>query len=299
MRTVLRIAAAAALVAVAAALGVGQEYRGEVSVEAVVAPVTVRTDSGRVVSDVPRSRFHLFVDGHEVPIRDLHREADLPLSLGFVVDTSGSMAGRKIEACRGVMMAFLDERRPEDELSLWTFGDDRVMERFPFGMGWYLLPRVLETLRPWSTTALYDMTLRIPDVMERATHPRRAAILLTDGVDNASELSPADATAIAQQLRTPIYSVGIEPPPAPSGTAGASYEDVLELIADSSGGIYRRVPRAEEMPGLARTLLEELSSRFIVTFTTSGVGHRRWRPLEVRVDGYRATTRAGYHGTLP
>ena len=255
--------------------------------------------SGRVVSDLPRSAFHLVVDGFDVPIRDLSREADLPLSLGFVLDTSGSMAGRKIEACRGVMMAFLDQRRPDDELALWTFADDRVQERFPFGMGWYLLPRVLETLRPWSTTALYDMIRRIPDVMDGATHPRRAVLLLTDGVDNASEITAAEATEIARRLRTPIYSVGVEPPPAAPGAAGPSYEDVLELIADSSGGLYRRVPRAEEMPGLARTLLEELSSRFIVTFATSGVGQRRWRRIEVHVDGHRATTRDGYFGTLP
>ncbi len=290
--------ALAAMVAAAMAL-TGQEYHGEVAVEAVVAPVTVRTESGRVVSNLPRSAFHLIVDGHDVPIRDLSREADLPLSLGFVLDTSGSMAGRKIEACRGVMMAFLAQRRPDDELALWTFAENRVLERFPFGMGWYLLPRVLETLRPWSTTALYDMTRRIPDVMERATHPRRAALLLTDGVDNASAITADEATAIARKLQTPIYAVGVEPPPAPAGSEGPSYEDVLELIADSSGGLYRRVPRAEEMPGLARTLLEELSSRFIVTFSTSGVGQRRWRKIEVRVDGHRATTRDGYIGTLP
>ena len=58
-------------------------------------------------------------------------------------------------------------------------------------MGWYLLPRVLETLRPWSTTALYDMILRVPEVMERATHPRRAVILLTDGVGTLGPFSSA------------------------------------------------------------------------------------------------------------
>jgi VWFA-related protein len=275
------------------------QYRGEVEVEAVVAPVTVRNSSGRIVTDVSPSRFRLFVDGLEVPIRDLDLETDLPLSLGFVLDTSGSMAGRKIEACRSLITAFLGQRRAEDQLALWTFGNNRVLERFPFGMSWYLLPRVLETLRPWSTTALYDMVQRVPDVMAQATHPRRAAIFLTDGVDNASAVTSDEATLIAQQLRTPIYALGVEPPPPLRDQQGLSYEKILSLIADSSGGHYRRIPRAEEMPETVEILLEELSSRFIVTFATSGVGLRRWRTLEVRVEGYQATTRKGYTGTLP
>jgi Ca-activated chloride channel family protein len=166
-------------------------------------------------------------------------------------------------------------------------------------MGWYLLPRILETVRPWSTTALYDMVQRVPEMMERATHPRRAAIVLTDGVDNASELSAEEATNIAQGLHTPIYALGVEPPPPPAGQDGPSYERLLTLIADSSGGRYRRIPRTDGMPSAVHELLEELSSRYIVTFVTSGVGIRKWRTLEIRVEGYEARTRKGYTGTLP
>jgi Ca-activated chloride channel family protein len=281
-----------------AASRVEAQYGGSVDVNAVVVPVTVRDSRNRVVADVPRRAFHLRVDGYPVPIQDLHLESDLPISLGFILDTSGSMAGRKLEGSRGLITAFLSERRQDDQIALWTFGNDLVIERFPFGMGWYLLPRVLETIRPWATTALYDMVLRVPEVMEKADHHRRAAILLTDGVDNASAISADEATAIARGLETPIYVLGVEPPPATTGI-GPSYEEILTLISDASGGLYRRIPRAEEMPEVARTLLDELSSRYILTFTTSGVGQRKWRPIEVTVDGHVAVTRTGYVGTLP
>lgn len=290
--------AAAALAVLSVAMTSRAQYGGEVNVNAVVAPVTVRDEEGRIVSEVPRNRFHLYVDGMEVPIRDFARESDLPLSLGFILDSSGSMAGRKLTACQDLIDAFLDQRRQDDQLALWTFGDDRVLERFPFGMGWYLLPRVLETIRPWSTTALYDMIQRVPDVMERATHPRRAAILLTDGVDNASQLTAEDAARIAEGLDTPVFVLGVEPPPA-SESGGTSYEQVLVLIADASGGRYQRIPQTEQMPAAVKALLDELSSRFIITFATSGVGVDKYRTLEVTVDGYRATTRKGYTGTLP
>lgn len=282
--------------AVAAA---AQRYTGRVDVEAVVLPVTVRNARGRVVDDVAAGRFRLLVDGLPVNIRDLTREADLPLSLGLILDTSGSMAGQKLRGCQDLMRAFLEERRQEDQLALWTFGDGRVLERFPFGMSWYLLPRVLETLKPWSTTALYDMIERVPDVMVHAEHPRRAAILLTDGVDNASRIAPRRAAEIAESLRTPIYALGVDPPPSVSADGSASYEEVLQLIAEASGGSYRRIPRLEDMPQVTRELLRELSTRYILTFETSGLGEHRWRPVEVVVEGYDATTRSGYVGTLP
>jgi Ca-activated chloride channel family protein len=275
------------------------QYEGRVDVTAVVVPVTVRNHAGRVVTGVSVRRFSLAVDGFQVPIRDLDLESDLPISLGFILDTSGSMMGRKMSGSQQLIRAFLQHRRPDDQLALWTFGDNRVVERFPFGMGWYLLPRVLETLKPWSTTALYDMVLRVPEVLEKARHHRRAAILLTDGVDNRSEISADQATVVARRLDTPIYVLGVEPPPAPVDTDGSSYEEVLKLIADASGGHYRRIPRAEQMPEVVDALLHELSSRYILTFVTSGVGQRKWRTIEVKVEGYEATTRSGYTGTLP
>jgi len=276
-----------------------QQYRGKVDVEAVVLPVTVRTAGGKVVSKVSREDFRLKIDGLSVPIRDLSREADLPLALGFILDTSGSMTGRKLRSGQDLAKAFLSERRAEDRLALWTFGDDRVLERFPFGMSWYLLPRVLETVKPWSTTALYDMIQRVPDVMENARHPRRAAILVTDGVDNASQMSAEEAGKLAESLQTPIYVLGVEPPPPADGDEGLSYEQILKIIAQGSGGYYRRIPRLDRMPEVTRALLEELSTRYILTFETSGIGDRKWRPVEVTVKGYEVTVRKGYVGTLP
>ena len=280
-------------------VSVEAQYEGLVEVNAVVVPVTVRNKAGRVVTGVAPKRFKLYVDGFEVPIRDLDLESDLPISLGFIFDTSGSMMGRKMSGSQQLIMAFLQHRRADDQLALWTFGDDRVMERFPFGMGWYLLPRVLETLKPWSTTALYDMVLRVPEVLEKARHHRRAAILLTDGVDNASTISADQAAAVAQRIETPIYVLGVEPPPAMASPEGPSFEEILTLVADASGGHYRRIPQAEQMPQVVDELLNELSSRYILTFETSGVGAHKWRTIDVTVDGYRATTRSGYTGTLP
>ena len=262
------------------------QYEGRVDVNAVVVPVTVRNKAGRVVKGVAPKRFTLYVDGFEVPIRDLDLETDLPISLGFIFDTSGSMMGRKMSGSQQLIMAFLQHRRPDDQLALWTFGDDRVMERFPFGMGWYLLPRVLETLKPWSTTALYDMVLRVPEVLEKARHHRRAAILLTDGVDNASTIDADQAAAVAHRIETPIYVLGVEPPPALASPDGPSFEEILTLIADASGGHYRRIPQAEQMPQVVDELLEEEGGVFPIAVQAD---HGEGVFLHRREDGDGAT----------
>ncbi|RMF79098.1 MAG: VWA domain-containing protein [Nitrospirae bacterium] len=289
----------ATVVAAALAAPAAAQLRGETRVEAVVVPVTVRTTRGRLVSRVNPSRFHLYVDGMEIPIRDISREEELPLSLGFIIDTSGSMGGHKLQACRDLVMAFLDRRAREDEVALWTFGDGRVLDRFHFGSGWYLVPRILESLRPWGDTALYDVLARVPEVVAGARHPRRAVILLTDGVDTASTMGPEEAQRLVERLRTPIYVLGVEPPPKRVAPSGPTYEEILARIAEGSGGRYRRVPSTREMPEVVGELLEELSSRYIITFPTSRAGERRWRRIEVTVDGYTATTRKGYFGRLP
>jgi Ca-activated chloride channel family protein len=294
-----RIYAAAAAVACTLGGVAGAQYSGHVDVAAVVVPVTVRNSAGRVVTDVSRNDFHIRIDGINVPIRDLELESDLPISLCFILDTSGSMVGRKMNGSKELITSFLLHRKQEDELALWTFGNDQVVERFPFGMGWYLLPRVLETVEPWSTTALYDMVLRVPEALEKASHHRRAAILLTDGVDNASQIGPEEAAAVARRLETPIYVLGVEPPTSRENPDGTSYEEILTMIADASGGHYRRIPAAEDMPEVVDAMLYELSSRYILTFVTSGVGQKKWRTIEVTVDGHQATTRSGYMGTLP
>jgi len=287
-----------ALVLASAAPAAGQ-YRGELQVDAVVIPVTVRTAAGRVVSEVPEKRFHLFIDGLEYPVPGVEKESDLPISLAFVVDTSGSMGGRKVAACRQMVLSFLAERRPDDEVALWTFGGERVMERFPFGTPLVLLPRVLELIRPWSVTALYDMVQRVPEVMAGARHHRRAVILLTDGIDNASRVDHQRATALARSLNTPFYVLGVEPAGRPDAAAGPTFEQALELIAELSGGAYQRVPSVERMGTVVQELLRELSSRFIISISTSGVGVRAFRRVDVQVEGFRATTREGYVGTLP
>jgi len=271
--------------------------RAEVS--SVLVPVTVKDRRGRLVPTLEKESFRLYVDGMEFPIASFWREGGLPLSLAFVLDSSGSMGGRRLSRSREVIFEFLRQRKPDDEICLITFGAGEVKRRLKFGTDPSLLPRILEPLRGFGTTALYDMVAAAPQVMDGATRIRRVIILFTDGVDTASQLTAADAVRVLEGLNDPLYVFGIEPP-ADIEDLEETYEELLKRFAAASGGRYIRVSNVSQLPALGRDLRQELTLRYILGFTPSGVGASRWRTIEVRVEGpHEVQARRGYRGTLP
>jgi VWFA-related protein len=294
----LTVAVAAGSV-LAQATGPEGSFAERTEVSSVLVPVTVKDRRGRLVATLERERFRLFVDGIEFPIASFWREGGLPLSIAFVLDNSGSMGGRRLSRAREVILEFLRQRGPEDEVCLITFGAGEVKRRHKFGTDPGLMPRILQSLRGYGTTALYDMVAAAPQVMDGATKIRRVVILFTDGVDTASQLTAADAVRVLEGLNDPLYVFGIEPPPEAEDLE-ETYEELLKRFASASGGRYIRVSNASQLPALGRELRQELTLRYILGFTPSGVGVSRWRNIEVRVDGpVEIQARHGYRGTLP
>ena len=271
--------------------------RAEVS--SVLVPVTVKDRRGRLVSTLEQGDFTLLVDGIEFQSASFWREGGLPLSLAFVLDTSGSMGGRRLSRAREVILEFLRQRGPEDEICLITFGAGEVKRRVKFGTDPGLAPAILAALRGFGTTALYDMVGATPQVMDGATKIRRVVILFTDGVDTASQLRPDDAVRVLEGLNDPLYVFGIEPP-AEVEDLQETYEELLKRFAAASGGRYIRVSNVSQLPVLGRELRQELTLRYILGFTPSGVGVSKWREIGVKVKGdYEVQARRGYRGTLP
>ncbi len=274
-------------------------FRASAEVSSILVPVTVKDSRGRLVPTLDRGRFHLYVDDIEFPIKSFWREGGLPISYSFIVDVSGSMNGRRLVKTREAILEFLKQLRTDDEACLITFGGGEVKRRLSFGTDPTLLPRILESLHGYGTTALYDVLTAAAQAMDGAHNVRRVVLLFTDGVDTASSMTPADALKILESLSDPVYILGIEPPPADEGPPD-SYEDLLERFAAASGARYLRVDMAAKLPKFARELRQELTMRYILTFDPSGIGSVKWRKLEVRVDGgYAVAARQGYRGTLP
>jgi len=276
-----------------------QGFADEAEVAEVLVPVTVRDAKGRLVADLEREKFHLFVDGMEFPIRSFWREGGLPLSLAFLLDTSGSMGTRRLGKAAEAILEFARHFKAEDEACLITFGAAEVKRRLPFGTDPGFLRRILESLSGFGTTALYDLLTVTPRVMEGAKNSRRAILLFTDGVDTASQYAAADAVKVVESLADPLYVFGIEPP-LPADASAETYEALLTRFAVASGGRYLRVEDLAALRGMSQELRRELTQRYIIAFAPSGVGTAKQRALTVKVDGpFKVVARHGYRGTLP
>ena len=290
---------AAAAVALGAGVAAAQDFADQADVSEVLVPITVRDARGRLVANLEKPLFRLYVDGMEFPFRSFWREGGLPLSLTFLLDTSGSMGTRRLGRAGEAILEFVRSLGPEDEVCLITFGAAEVKRRLPFGADPTLVGRILEPLSRFGTTALYDVLSVTPKAMDGARNTRRAILLFTDGVDTASELTSSDALRVVESLGDPLYVFGIEPPPPPP-EAEETYESLLTRIAVASGGRYLRIDDLSRMHLAGQELRRELTQRYIIAITPSGVGAVKQRALAVTVDGpYQVVARRGYRGTLP
>src|SRR5688572_408707 len=152
------------------------------SSELVVLPVVVTHSNGSYVSDLTAERFTVYDNGRPQAV-SLFSTEDTPVSVAVVVDASGSMRGR-IGQVAAATTDFARASNPEDELFIIEF-NDHIRDAVPGGSVTASDPQALEaallTLKPEGQTALYDALLAGLDRLERARHPRKVILLISDG----------------------------------------------------------------------------------------------------------------------
>lgn len=320
-RTGRELAAAAALLA---ALGVGAASAGaapppppgppaatpafseEVSVGWVLVPVIVRSRDG-YVENLPREAFRLKVDGRPVAIRDFERRAEAPISLVVLQDVSGSMeALGKLAASRRAITRLIGQARPGDELALASFAGESARVDVPFTEDHAALQEAVASWEAYGTTALHDAIARLPEIASAARFPRRAALLVTDGVDNASGVSAAEARALVRQAELPVYVLGLSTgDPYRLGSDHTKlfrYADALNLLASLTGGRYYALTSSRELAATFAAVAEELRYQYVLSFPTAAKGASRPRQIEVELPGrdhLRVLARKGYEGRPP
>lgn len=280
-------------------------FEEQVSVSWVLVPVVVRAGD-RYVRSLGRESFHLRVGGEEVPVASFEPRSDAPLSIVWLQDLSGSMDnGGKLEASREALGYFLDRAREEDRFALGTFSGGEVLLEVPFTAETTTLREALGAWEGWGTTALYDAVAWVPEITAAGRQRKRAVILVTDGADNASEASPAQARLLVRDARLPVYVLGLLAgnPLAltDDGEKVYRYAHLLNQLARSSGGRFFRVRDVDDIRSAAAGIMDELRNQYVLGFPAAE-GPRRYRRIEVEVDGRSESDlvhRLGYRGGPP
>lgn len=262
--------------------GSQQPPRAKLRVDANLAliPVTVLDPLGRLVTGLGADNFQILEDGVPQKITSFGSE-DAPLSMGIVLDTSGSM-GDKLALSKKGVAEFFKSANPEDEAFLVEFSN-RPELVLPFTHHLANIEDRILFARPTGLTALLDgVTLAIAE-MKKAANPRKALILLSDGGDNNSRYNVAEVRNRLKESEVQIYAVGI-------GVGKTSFfpdRSLMTDLADLSGG-RRYLVALPDLPDVAEKIGIELRNMYLLGYSpTNAARDGKYRSVVVKVTAPR------------
>ncbi len=282
-----------------AALLTAQNIRVDTTL--VVIPVTVTDPSNRFVLGLDKKDFSIFEDGKEQTIKVFSGE-DAPLSVGILLDTSGSMEMRT-DRSRGAVSEFLKTLNTEDEAFLIQFSDKaEVVQEFT-GRTQDIEDR-METLKTGGLTALLDAVELGVREMKKAKNTRKALVVVSDGGDNNSRYTAMDIEDIVKEADTQIYAMGVFEPSFFAGLPGeiVSGPKLLAQIADQTGGRAYGAAEFSQLPGIAEKIAIELRNQYVLGYyPANGARDGKYRTVEVKIKqpkglpALKARWRLGYY----
>jgi VWFA-related protein len=277
------------------------DYRLRVDSTLVVIPVSVTDASNHFVLNLERDRFSVFEDGVKQRVMQFADE-DAPLSVGLLVDVSGSM-GRKLAISQSAVAEFLKTMNPQDEAFLIKFSDSAELSA-----GFTHDPKVIEdkmsSVQSAGLTALLDAVHLGLDELKSAKNPRKALLILSDGGDNNSRYSAAEIEAVVRQADVQIYSMGVFEPDLFPGLSAAEVSGpaLLAEISEQTGGRVFPARSSSALPSIARRIGIELRNEYILAYRPSNSARNgKYRKVEVKLHspdalpGLKARWRAGYY----
>ena len=183
--------------------------------------VTTVTDAdGKFVANLKPDDFTLLEDGVEQKITHFTQDRNIPVSVGILLDTSGSMAD-KMRAASGAVQRFLDNIHPEDDIFLMTFAKDIHLEQ-DFTSDRKKLAKAMASLKVGGTTLLYEALKQAIDKVHKGRHDKRAILVISDGMD--AQNRPATLEELLGTIRSSevlVYGLG---------TAQSVYADPNEHV---------------------------------------------------------------------
>jgi VWFA-related protein len=278
-------------------------FEEEVSVGYVLVPLVVRSGAG-YADRLDENDFRLLVDGKPVKVDSFERRADAPASVVFLQDVSGSMEGSSLDASRSVVRFFLENSMKGDEFAIATFASGVGQVDVPFTSDLAVLREAVGAWKGYGTTALHDAVAWVPSISSEGHNPKRFALLVTDGIDNASRITPEQARDIVRQSQLPVYVIGLgSGNPYELSDKGEKiyrYADVLSLLAATTGGRYYAISNLEDLQKALTAILSDLRHQYVLGFAT-GEGKSRQRDVKVEVKSGDRTVlfRRGYKGPPP
>ena len=295
---------AAALLLGPALTGQPQIARFASRTDLVVLSATAVDDHGRPVTNLKKEELRIFEDGRPQKIQHFSFGRESTLKVLFLVDASGSMTGKlKVTSSRMALRQLLLALSPEDEAALAAF-DHKYWGVVAFTRDRNAIENAFSQIEPFSSTALHDALDRAAADLATHSEGRKAVVVLTDGVDTASQRRPEDVMARSKALDVPIYTLSVVSPlddPESSRFAGGDPAraragiEILKRYAALSGGAAFTVSDFPALQQAASTIVGELKHQYRLGYDPPS-GPARFRRIAVATTrkGVVVKTRSGY-----
>jgi len=269
------------------------------TVELVLVPVTVLDGSNRIVAGLERENFQVYEDKHPQPIKHFWKE-DAPVSVGIVLDVSGSM-DTKIERARDAVVTLLKASNPQDEFFLITFADQPTLVQ-DFTPNVEDIQSQLVFTTPKGRTSLMDAIVLAVSNMRKARFQRKALVIVSDGGDNRSRYTDKDVKSLIKEQDLLVYSIGVFDRECRTQEERLGPE-LLEEVSSVTGASAYTLDNPNYLPVIAGQIATELRNQYILGYSPEGSRRDgKWRKIKVKLavrhglPAFYVRARTGYYG---
>ncbi len=274
-----------------------EEPTFSVGTRLVVLPVSVLNKDGKLVTDLQQKSFKVFENGVEQPIKIFRRE-DVPISLGIIIDNSGSMREKrqKVEAAS---LDLVRASNPQDEVFIVNFNDDPYLD-VPMTSDIKKMEEGVARIDSRGGTAMRDaIDSSMTYLKKEGKRQKKVLLVITDGNDNASTISLEKLVNRAEQNEVLVYCIGLLNEEERREARLA--KRALDAITRDSGGLAFYPKSPAEVDAIALQVAHEIRNQYTIAYSpTVQEMDGSFRQIKVTVNGPghpQVRTRTGYYAT--
>jgi Ca-activated chloride channel homolog len=277
--------------------------RLKASVDLVVLHVTVTNSAGQFVSDLKEGNFRVSEDKIEQKVSFFSRD-DIPVTMGLVIDNSGSMREKRQEV-NAAAMTFVRTSNPQDEAFVVNFNDEYYLDTDgDFTSDQRDLNEALSRIDTRGSTALYDAVIGSLEHLKKGHKDKRVLLLITDGDDDASRMSFEDTIKEAEKSNAAIYTIGVfsDDDRKNDKRMVRHSKKVLQELAEATGGQAYFPDNLADVTPICEQVASEIRNQYTIGYyPTNSAKDGTFRPVHVDVIPTEHTgkltvrTRTGYY----
>ena len=266
----------------------------------VVCHTTVVDKSGKLVTNLKQDAFTVAENDVKQDILLFKRE-DIPVSMGLIIDNSGSMRSKRASV-EAAALALVKDSNPDDEVFIVNFNDDAYIDN-PNSKDFLTnvdeMKEALTRIDSRGGTAMRTAIDKSIEWLKKAHKEKKVLVVVTDGVDNASDISLEDLVRDARQSDVLIYSVGLLADEEKRSASSAKRQ--LNALAEATGGLTYYPKEVSEVDPIAHQVARDIRSQYTIAYKPSNDaldGTYRKIKVTVKAPGNPVPrTRTGYYAT--